>query len=69
MLERVSKRRQVETTVSVSSMKKMLLFEKSPLDESLRWTENLALLENIGVKAHQGREKKFDEDIDCMVNF
>ena len=69
MLERVSKRRQVETTVSVSSMKKMLLFEKSPLDESLRWTENLALLENIGVKVHQGREKKFDEVIDCMVNF
>ena len=37
------------------------------MDESLRWTEKFALLENIGVKKHQGRKKKFDEDIDCML--
>ena len=39
------------------------------MDESLRWTKYLALLEQNGVEVHQGREKKFDEDIDCMVNF
>ena len=39
------------------------------MDESLRWTEKLALLEIIGVKLHQGRKKKFDEDIECMLKF
>ena len=53
----------------VSSAKKFSLFKKSPMDESLRWTENLALLEIIGVKVHQGRKKKFDEDIECMLKF
>ena len=39
------------------------------MDESLRWTENLALLENNWVEVHPGRKKKFDEDIECMVKF
>ena len=39
------------------------------MDESLRWTENLALLENNGVEVHPGRKKKSDEDIECMVKF
>ena len=37
------------------------------MDESLRWTQNLALLENNGVEVHLGRKKKFDEDIEWMV--
>ena len=37
------------------------------MDESLRWTEYLALLELNGAEAHQGRKKKNDGDIGCMV--
>ena len=37
------------------------------MDESLSWTEKLALLESNGVEVHQGRKKKFDEDIECKM--
>ena len=36
------------------------------MDESLKWTEYIALLEWNGAEVHQGR-KKTDEDIECMV--
>ena len=37
------------------------------MDESLIWTEYLALFDKNGVKVHQGRKKKFVEDIEYMV--
>ena len=37
------------------------------MDESLRWTEYLVLLELNGAEVHQGRKKKNEEDIGCMM--
>ena len=66
MLEPVSERRQTKTTFLVSSVKKLPFLKLSPMDESLRWTEYLALLELNGAEVHQGRKKKNDGDIGCM---
>ena len=49
------------------NFKKMLLFKTSLMDESLRWTEYLAVLEWNVVEVHQGRKKSFDADFECMV--
>ena len=39
------------------------------MDDSVGWTDYLALFDKNGVEVHQGRKKSlmFDEDIECMV--
>ena len=66
MLEPVSKRRQVKTTFLVSSVKKLPFFKISRIDESLKWSEYVDLLEKNAAEVHQGR-KQNDEDFECMV--